>query len=136
MIDPVTVSESFIAWLEGQGIGTFGEDIFLNQVPQDAPDDCWRVITSGGAPVLKLKSGESVKQYFVSIYYRALLGKNAERKLFELEEKLNCANCVVLTGFDILEIEATQYPSDVDLENEERRVGFLQATVRLYKPCD
>lgn len=133
MIDPETISEAFIAWLETEGVGTFGTDIFLNQVPQDAPDDCWRVITAGGAPVLKLKTGEKVKQYYTSVYYRGLLNKNVERLLFRLEEKLNSSKCVDISGFDILEIEATQFPSDVDLDNEERRIGFLQATVRLYK---
>ena len=43
-----TVSESFIAWLENTGIGaTFGTNLYLGQVPDNAPDTCFWTITSG-----------------------------------------------------------------------------------------
>lgn len=135
MINPETVSEAFIKFLEEKSIGTFGTNIFLSQVPLDAPDTCFWILTSGGATVQKLKTGERVKQYFTSINYRSDKAKNIERDLFSLEELLNCAECVNLEGFEILEIDATQFPSDEDLDNEDRRVGLLQASVSLYKTC-
>lgn len=128
-----TVSESFIQYLEGQGIATFGTDLYLGQVPDDAADTCYWVITSGGTPIQKLRSGEKVKQYFISIYYRSTKTKDVEKKLFELEELLNCTNCVELEGFEVLEVEANQFPTDVDFDNEERRVGFIQANIKTYK---
>ena len=135
MQDIETVSESFIAFLENEGIGTFNTNLFLNQVPDDAPDNCWYIITAGGSPIQKLATGEKVKQYVISVYCRSTTGINVERDLFDLEETLNCANCIILEGFEIIEIEATQFPSDEDLDNEERRIGFLQVNVRLYKTC-
>jgi hypothetical protein len=132
-MDVETVSEAFVAWLVGKGIGTFGTDLFLSQVPDDAPDEAYWVITAGGSPISKNRTGEKIKQYFISTYYRSTKGQDVEKNLFRLEELLNCASCVNLEGFEIVEIEATQFPSDVDLDNEERRVGFLQANIKIYK---
>ncbi len=135
MNNPETVSESFIKYLEDQSIATFGTDLYANQVPDDAPDVCYWVITSGGSTIQTLGTGERVKQYFVSVYYRSNSGRDVEKKLFTLEELLNCSDCVELEGFEILNMQASQYPSDIDLDNEERRLGLLQATVQLYKSC-
>lgn len=133
MINPETVSESFIAWLESQNVATFKVDLYLSQVPDDAPDDCYWVITSGGSPIQKLRTGEKVKQYFVSVYYRSTKAKHIEKNMFKLEELLNKPNCLQLEGFETIEVEADQFPSDIDFDSEDRRVGLLQANIKIYK---
>lgn len=132
-MDVNTISEAFMEFLEAQEIGTRGVDLFLNQVDQKAPDNCWWVVTSGGAPIMKLRTGEKVKQYFISINHRNLSGEQLEKKLFALEELLNSSHCVQLTGFEVVEVEAQGFPSDEDLSSEERRIGFLQANIKIYK---
>jgi hypothetical protein len=134
-MDIDTVSEAFIQFLQDQGFGTFGTDLYLGQVPDDAQDVVYWVVTTGGSPIQKLRSGEKVKQYFITVNYRGNQTKEVEKKLFELEELLNCTECVNLEDFDVIEIEATQFPTDVDMDSEERRVGFVQANVKLYKRC-
>lgn len=133
MINPETVSESFIKWLEDEGIGTFGTDIYLSQVPEKAPNTCYWVLTSGGIPISKNKTGERVKQYFTSVYYRSTRAKDVERKLFALEELVNSPNCLQLEGFEVIEFEASQFPQDDDLDNEQLRVGTLQVNIQIYK---
>lgn len=133
MNNPETVSESFIQWLEDENIGTFNTDLYLSQVPDTAPDACYWVLTSGGGAIQKLQTGEKVKQYFMSVYYRSNKAKDVERNLFKLEELLNCNDCINLEGFEVVEVEATQFPSDTDIDNEERRVGLLQANIKIYK---
>lgn len=135
MINPETVSEAVIEYLEQEGVGTFGTDIFLNQVPSslETPASLYWVLTSGGETISKNRTGEKIKQYFTSIYYRSKKEKDVERKLFELANKLDCAHCVDLTGFEVLEIKVSQYPAEQDLDSEERRIGFLQANIKIYK---
>lgn len=133
MINPETVSETFIAWLESQNIATFNVDLFLSQVPDTAPSACYWVLTSGGAPIQKLSTGEKVKQYFVSVYYRSTKAENIEKNMFKLEELLNTPGCFDLPPFTVTEVEANQFPSDVDFDSEDRRVGFLQANIKIYK---
>lgn len=134
-MDVNTISEAFIEFLQSKGIATFGTDLFLNQVPNSltTQDQVYWVITSGGSPIQRLRTGEKVKQYFFSVYYRSRSGKDVDRKLFTLEELLNCAECVQLTNFEVIDVQAEQFPSDSDLDDEERRVGFLQANIKIYK---
>lgn len=133
MNNPETVSESFIQWLESQGIGVFNTDIFLNQVPQDAPADCYRVTTSGGNIIQTLRTGEKVKQYFTSIYYRNKKAQLVERNLFALEELINKPQCLELQGFEIISIEANTFATDEDLDSEERSIALLQVNIQIYK---
>lgn len=133
MINPETVSESFIAWLESKNIAVFGTNLYLNQVPDEALDRCFWVLTSGGTPIQKLQSGEKVKQYFCSVYMRSMSGKEIERELFKLEQLVNKSGCLQLQGFETIEVEANQFPSDADFDNEERRIGMLQANIKIYK---
>lgn len=133
MIDTQTVGEAFIKFLEDRNIGTFNVDLYLGMLPLDAPNEAWLVVVSGGAPELVTADGGMIKVYTFNIYRRSLAGKEIERKLFSLEEDLNRAECVNLDGFETIYSRATQFAQDIDLENENRRIGLLQAQVRLFK---
>ena len=133
MMDIQTVGEAFVDFLQGKGIGTFGIDIFLGELPQEAPDNAWLVVVSGGNPELVTLDGSMIKLYTFNIYHRSLAGKEVERELFSLEEELNRANCIQLDGFETIYSRATNFSQDEDLENENRRIGMLQAQVRLFK---
>lgn len=133
MIDTQTVGEAFIKFLEDNTVGTFGTDLYLGMLPLDAPDEAWLVVVAGGSPDLVTADGGMIKVYTFNIYRRSLAGKELERQLFSLEEKLNCSTCVNLDGFETIYSRATQFAQDIDLENENRRIGLLQAQVRLFK---
>lgn len=133
MIDTQTVGEAFIKFLEGKVNAIFGENLYLGELPINAPDEAWLVVVSGGNPELVTADGGMMKIYTFSIYRRSLAGKEIERKLFALEEALNCTTCVNLDGFETIYSRATQFAQDIDLTNENRRIGLLQAQVRLFK---
>lgn len=133
MMDIHTVGEAFIKFLEDKAIGSFGTDVFFGEMPHDAPDDSWLVVVSGGNPDTVMLDGGMIKVYTFNIYRRSLAGKKIERDLFSLEETLNCASCVNLEGFETIYSRATQFAQDIDLDNANRRIGLLQAQVRLFK---
>lgn len=133
MMDIKTVGEAFIKFLEQQNIGIFGNDLFLGELPISAPDDSWLVIVSGGSPELVTIDGSMIKLYTFNIYYRSLAGKEMERELFNLEEMLNRSDCISLSGFETIYSRATQFAQDTDLENENRRIGMIQAQIKLFK---
>jgi len=133
MMDTQTVGEAFVKFLEDNGFGTFGQDLYYGELPQDAPDNSWLVIVSGGNPDLVTADGSMIKVYTFNVYRRSLAGKEMERDLFSLEETLNCTRCVNLEGFETIYSRATQFAQDIDLENEQRRIGLIQAQVRLFK---
>jgi hypothetical protein len=133
MMDTQTVGEAFVKFLQDKGIGTFGDNLYLGELPLKAPDNSWLVVVSGGSPELVTADGSMVKLYTLNIYHRSLAGKEVERDLFNLEEDLNCTTCVNLEGFETIYSRATNFAQDIDLENENRRIGLLQAQVRLFK---
>ena len=133
MQDIQTVGEAFIAYLEELEVGTFNSDLYLGQLPAKAPEDAMWVVTSGGNPETLTPSGGMIKAYTFDINYRSTSGTKLERILFGLEEIMNCAACVNLEGFETIGIQAAQFASDSDVDDESRRVGLLQVTIRLYK---
>lgn len=133
MIDTQTVGEAFVKFLENKIPAIFGENLYLGELPLDAPDNSWLVVVSGGNPELVTADGGMIKLYNFNIYRRSLAGKEIERELFSLEETLNCSTCVNLEGFETIYSRATNFAQDIDLENENRRIGLLQAQVRLFK---
>lgn len=132
-MDTQTVGEAFVKFLQDKGYGTFGQDLFLGEIPLQAPDNTWLVVVSGGNPDLVTADGSMVKVYTFNVYRRSLSGKEIERDLFSLEEALNCSTCVNLDGFETIYSRATQFSQDNDFENEQRRIGLIQAQVRLFK---
>lgn len=132
-MDTQTVGEAFVNFLQSKNVGTFGTNLFLGELPQSAPDNAWLVVVGGGNPEMVTLDGSMIKLYTFDIYHRSLAGKEIERGLFSLEEELNNASCVTLSGFETIYSRATNFAQDTDLENENRRIGLLQAQVRLFK---
>lgn len=133
MMDILTVGEAFIKYLEDHTIGTFGVNLFMGELPQDAPDESWLVVVSGGNPDTVTLDGGMIKVYTFNIYRRSLAGKKIERDLYSLEQTLNCATCVELQGFETIYSRAMQFAQDIDLDNANRRIGLLQVQVRLFR---
>lgn len=133
MMDIQTVGEAFIKFLEDKGIATFGDNLFLGEMPLSAPDEAWLVVVSGGNPDTVTLDGGMIKVYTFNIFRRSLAGKKIERDLFSLEETLNCGTCVDLEGFETIYSRAVQFAQDIDIGNDNRRIGLLQAQVRLFK---
>lgn len=133
MLDTATVGGAFVKFLQDKGVGTFGTDIYLGGLPENAPDESWLVVVSGGNPEVVMLDGGMIKLYNFNIYRRSLSGKAIEQDLFSLEQTLNCASCVGLDGFETIYSRATQFAQDIDLDNANRRIGLLQAQVRLFK---
>lgn len=131
----MTVTEAFIEWLEDQGIATFGQDLFLRRVPdsKDTPSSVYWIIPSGGFSLGRNRTGEMLKQYSLIINFRSTKAKEVEEKLFALEELLNCQSCMVLEGYEVLEVEVSVFPDDGDIDDEDREVGLLQVNIKTYK---
>ena len=129
----MNIARSFVDYMIAQGFGTvFGTDIFIGGIPQDAPDTAWWVVSAGGSPGTKNQTAELQKNYVLNIYYRSTDAESVYNEIQSLEIELNKPTCITLAGFDTIEIEATTFPTDQDLESEERTVGLLTATVKTY----
>lgn len=131
------ILESFADHLQSLGVATRGQDLWIGGAPSsnDVPDEIWWVIDDGGGPVSTNRTGEMIKNYQISVFCRDRDYTAINRKIFELEEKLNCSNCNQISGFDTLNIQTTSFPIDLDLDGEDRKIGMLQVQLITYKEC-
>lgn len=133
----MTISESFIKLLENKGCGIFGQNIFLYRVPNSlkTPTELFYVIPSGGSIISNSPTGDKIKMYQFLIYYRSNSAQKVDKVLSTLEEELNCAGCVQLEGFELINLETSMFPADQDADSENRMVGMIQVQVQVYKNC-
>lgn len=133
----MTISESFIKLLENKGCGVFGQNIFLYRVPNSlkTPTELFYVIPSGGSIINSSPTGEKIKRYQFLIYFRSNSAERVDKVLNSLEEDLNCAGCVQLENFELMDIQTSMFPADQDADSENRMVGMIQVQVQVYKKC-
>lgn len=133
----MNLQRAFVSYLETLLGLTFGQDIFVGQAPSSlkAPDDLWWIVASGGAKDSTNNTGESIKSYQVDIFRRARDYETVYDDMQNLEEQLNCSSCITLEGYDVIDAQATAFPIDNDLDSEDRKLGLLQATIRVHKEC-
>lgn len=134
----MNVSEAIALFMQDQlGLGTVRENIWIGLAPSEkkAQSDLWWIVASGGDKEVSAVTGSSIKNYVLNIYRRSKDYKIVYDALQSLEETFNCLSCVQLTGFEVMQIEATNFPIDNDLDAEDRKVGLLQVNVKLFKEC-
>lgn len=129
----MTIAKSFMTLMESLGYGSFGVDLFKGGVSADAPDACWWVISSGGNVITSNKTGEKVKKYIVNVFYRNIDAEDVDEKLQEFEELINGNNALELDGYETIEMEAMAFPSDQDLDVQDRTIGLVQIGLTIYK---
>ena len=133
----MTIADSFVDSMSQLGVGVPGQNIFSGETPPSnhTSDNIWWVIESGGSKIQKAFTGESIKQYSLLVYNRGRDYGAVSSRVSALEEVLNCPSCVTLNGYNVLEMEVVQFPTDRDLDSEDRKVGLLQINIKTYKEC-
>lgn len=130
----MNVTAQFVRLMDTEfSLGTPGQDIFIGGVPKRAPDRCWWVTSGGGSVEQKLRTGETFKNYVADVYYRSDSDRDVYEKLQAFEEQINSAGCLQLDGYNTIDLEAILFPTDQDLDSEDRTVGLLQVRIRTYK---
>lgn len=134
----MTIARAFVDFLEKQGFGVFGQNIYLFRVPNSfkAESEILWIIPSGGSIVGRNRTGEQIKAYQFLVYYRSVSAEKVDIALSALEEQLNCSQCVKLNGFELVQVNTTQFPADQDLDAENRMVGLLRVQLEVYKSCN
>lgn len=132
-----TISKAFKDFLLTLDFGfTFGENgnLFIKQVPENAPDDSAWLISTGGNRIARSTTGEAVRQWFITVYMRSTDAEKVDDNLFLLGEAISDPNCLELNGFEVYDTpEVTSFPSDQDVDNVDRSVGLLQVNIKTYK---
>lgn len=133
----MNVPQAFVQYLEDSGLATFGQDLFIGEAPNSniVGDAIWWVKASGGTPEARLPTGGTIKNYLIEVFYRNRNYQAVYEAMKTLEEQLNCDGCTPLEGYETMDIQATVFPIDNDLDSEDRKIGLLQTTIRVYQAC-
>ena len=132
----MNIAKSFATYLQDElSVATIGQDLFIGLAPRSdkAPDTLWWIKAFGGDPTTRLKTGETMKQYIVEINYRNRDYETVYEQLQSVEESINSDTCSQITGYDTIDIEATTFPIDDDIDSEDRKVGLLRITLTIFK---
>jgi len=130
----MTIKRAFAQWMEDNGFGTFGDNLFIGTVPfEKKKDAAWWILGGGGAPTVRAQTGEKMKQYIITVFYRNTDAEDVDQKLQNFEETVNNKECHSLTGYETIDMEGTGFQSDQDLDGEDRTVGSVEVTVTVYQ---
>lgn len=128
----MNITKAFVEYMESKGFGTQGTNLYIGGVPANSPDASWWAIASGGSAIVKSVTGGKMKNYVIRVFYRDIDQEEVMNQLQAFEEEMNSGACDQLNGYDNIEIEASSYPADQDLEQENRTVGMVEVTVTTY----
>lgn len=130
----MTIAKAFVSYLETIITdGAFGENIFIGGAAKEtSKDDIYWIISNGGAPASTNVTGQKIKTYVLSLYFRSKSAEAVDEALQNLEETINIDQCTQLEGFDTIDMEATSFASDQDLDNQDRTIGLVQVTITTY----
>lgn len=128
---------SLASYLQSFTGTTLGQTLFIGEAPSSnkVADAIWWIVENGGGVIQKNSTGEALKSYQFNIFYRSRDYEAIKTAMYSLEEDLNCDNCSQISGYDTIDIEATTFPIDNDLDSEDRKIGLLQTTITTYKEC-
>lgn len=129
----MNISKAFTDYMVDNGYGTFGDDLFIGGVPLEAPDTCWWVLSAGGASEPRNSTGERLKSYIVSVFYRNTSTEGVYEQLQALEELINGAECIEFDDYTLIDMEAITFATDQDLDSEERTIGLMQVSLMVYQ---
>lgn len=128
----MTILESFAQLMADNGFGVLGTDLFLGSAPNE-PTSLWWIVALGGTPTVRADTGEKIKEYILTVFYRNNDAQDVNQRLQELEEFLNNKDCKDLSGYDTLDIEASGFFTDNDLDLEDRALGSIEVTAKVYQ---
>lgn len=133
----MSLVSAFATYLQSVTGTTLGQTLFIGEAPSSnkVADAIWWIVENGGGVINKNSTGEAMKSYQFNIFYRSRDYEAIKDAMYSLEEDLNCDNCSQISGYDTIDIEATSFPIDNDLDSEDRKVGLLQVTIIIYKEC-
>lgn len=127
----MNIARSFATFLEDNGFGTFATDLFIGGAPEKI-STCYWITTAGGTPKQKNVTNNKLKTYTLNIFYRNTNAETVYENLQSLEELINSDDCTQLTDYDTIEMEAILFPTDQDIDVQDRTVGLLEVALTIY----
>lgn len=129
----MNIAKDFSQFMQTQGFGVLGTDLFIGGVDLSAPSNCWWIVSSGGASEPRNITGERQNSYTLEVYYRNKDANLVYDTMQELSDAINSVGCLELANYTFIAMESIVFPTDNDLDDEERTVGVIQVSLTVYQ---
>lgn len=131
----MNITEAFRDWLIDQSVTTSGQiKIHRASSGPDSPDSIWWLKAEGGSDLGHTVDGNPTQTSLIGCYYRNRSAKDVYDTLEQLRDTVTLAGCLVLDGYEVIEIPTTEGPEvDNDIDDEDRAVGFIQVKLTTKK---
>lgn len=119
-------------WLEDNGYGTVGTDIYIDQLPNEAPDATFWLINGGGSALSFNATKERTDSYTLTLLYRNKSPKQVIETLESVADVWNTTRHIELDPLDV-RWSTSSLPDDQGRDSNGRAQGSLTLNLIIYR---
>lgn len=119
-------------WLQTNGYATVGTDLFIDQLPNEAPDETFWLINGGGSVQSFNATKERTDSYTLTLFYRNKSPKDVIETLEEISNDWNTTRHIDLDPLDV-RWSTSSLPDDQGRDANGRAQGTLTLNLIIYR---
>lgn len=119
-------------WLQTNSYATVGADLYIDQLPNDAPDNAFWLINGGGAPRSFNATKERTDSYLLTLFYRNKSPKQVIETLEAIADAWNTSRHIDLDPLDV-RWSTSSLPDDQGKDANGRAQGSITLTLTIYR---
>lgn len=128
----MNIPELIAQWLQENGYATRGVDLFIDQLPNEAPDNTFWLINGGGQPESFNATKERTDTYILTLFYRNKTPKLVIETLEAIANDWNTTRHIELDSLDV-RWSTSSLPDDQGRDANNRAQGTLTLTLTIYR---
>lgn len=128
----MNISALIVKWLEENHYGTFATDIFVDQLPNSAPDATFWLINGGGSPQSFNATKERTDSYTVTLFYRNKSSDTVIETLDAIADTWNTTRHIDLDPLDV-RWSTSSLPDDQGRDSLGRAQGSVTLNLIIYR---
>lgn len=119
-------------WFEANGYATVGTDFFIDQLPNEAPDNTFWLINGGGSALSFNATKERTDSYTLTLLYRNKSPKNVIETLERIADDWNTTRHIDLDPLDV-RWSTSSLPDDQGRDANGRSQGSITLNLIIYR---
>lgn len=133
-----TVNNEIINFLEDNGCGVFGIDLFFGRVPEKniegkpVPTDCWWIMPLSTSTSRHNVTGEDTIRFPYTLFCRSRKIKTLDKNLAKATNAIIDSRCYNLNGYQTISLELVSTNQGYGEDQEERAYASLGFAATLY----
>ena len=126
-----TLAAEMFDWCTAQFGWKQGVNAFLNILPDtnQVSGEAWWLIDTDSYVSQQMISKSKLKRYTLTLNYRHTKARVVDATILKIEQILNHTTCFQLPSYKVIQMQASNWNADQDVENENFYRGSLTITL-------